>query len=196
MDLEDIRKHYERMSDSQLMLVLTTNARGIRPEVFEIIEKELKKRKLDPNLLDGVLAQNKEYSLEEIESYSELLRELPCPICKRKERKLNGTIRYTVTSFILFSSSLKEVIIACPDCLNKENKKGIISTALLGWWAIPWGFLKTPLYIYRNFKAKKENGLRNANNTLKAFTLEHIGEIETYKQDEKMLSYIIENYEL
>ena len=196
MDLEDIRKHYEKMSDNRFIKLLTTNAHGLRPEVYEIIKKEIKKRKLSPDLFEAVLAQNKEYSLEEIEVYAELIRKLPCPICKRKELKLNGTICYTVTSFILFSSSRKEVIIACPDCLNKENKKGIISTALFGWWAIPWVFLKTPLYIYRNFKAKKENDLRNSNNTLKDFTLEHIGEIETYKQDKKMLSYIIENYEL
>lgn len=149
MDLEDIRKHYERMSDSQLILVLTTNARGIRPEVFDIIEKELKKRKLNPNLLDGALAQNKEYSLEEIESYSELLRELACPICKRKELKLNGTICYTVTSFIVFTSARAEPIIACPNCLDKKNNNAMISTVFLGWWSIVGISKNTFVYLQK-----------------------------------------------
>ena len=191
MDIEDIRRHYEKMSDSQFILILTTNAHGIRPEVFEIIEKEIEKRNLNPNLLEGVLAQNKQYSLEEIESYSRLIRELACPICGAENSKLNGTFLHTVKSFILFTSSLEEVIIACPDCLDKKNNNAMISTVFLGWWSIPWGFLKTPLYIYRNYKEKKENRLKESNNALTAFVLEHIGEIEAYKDDKEQLQYII-----
>lgn len=54
-----------------------------------------------------------------------------------------------------------------------------------------WGFLKTPLYIYRNYKEKKENRLKESNNALIAFVLEHIGEIEAYKDDKEQLQYII-----
>lgn len=82
-------------------------------------------------------------------------------------------------------------MIACPNCLNKQNNKALISTILLGWWAIPWGILKTPLYIYRNFKSKKENKLNVSNATLLAFTLEHVGEIETYKNNQELLKQII-----
>ena len=191
MEIEDIRKHYEKMSDSQFILILTTKAHGIRPEVFAIIEKEIEKRNLNPNLLEGVLAQNKQYSFEEIESYSKLIRELACPFCGAKNSKLNGTFLHTVKSFILLTSSLAEVIIACPDCLDKKNNNAMISTAFLGWWSIPWGFLKTPLYIYRNYKEKKENRLKESNNALIAFVLEHIGEIEAYKDDKEQLQYII-----
>lgn len=191
MDLEDIRKHYEKMSDNRFIKLLTTNARGLRPEVYEIIKKEIKKRKLSPDLFEAVLAQNKEYSLEEIEVYAELIRKLPCPVCESSNEKLNGTSVYTVKSFLLFTYTNTESMIACPNCLNKQNNKALISTILLGWWAIPWGILKTPLYIYRNFKSKKENKLNVSNATLLAFTLEHVGEIETYKNNQELLKQII-----
>lgn len=191
MDLEDIRKHYEKMSDNRFIKLLTTNARGLRPEVYEIIKKEIKKRKLNPDLFEAVLAQNKEYSLEEIEVYAELIRKLPCPVCESSNEKLNGTSVYTVKSFLLFTYTNTESMIACPNCLNKQNNKALISTILLGWWAIPWGILKTPLYIYRNFKSKKENKLNVSNATLLAFTLEHVGEIETYKNNQELLKQII-----
>lgn len=191
MDLEDIRKHYEKMSDNRFIKLLTTNARGLRPEVYEIIKKEIKKRKLSPDLFEAVLAQNKEYSLEEIEVYAELIRKLPCPVCENSNEKLNGTSVYTVKSFLLFTYTNTESMIACPNCLNKQNNKALISTILLGWWAIPWGILKTPLYIYRNFKSKKENKLNVSNATLLAFTLEHVGEIETYKNNQELLKQII-----
>ncbi len=191
MDLEDIRKHYEKMSDNRFIKLLTTNAHGLRPEVYEIIKKEIKKRKLSPDLFEAVLAQNKEYSLEEIEVYAELIRKLPCPVCESSNEKLNGTSVYTVKSFLLFTYTNTESMIACPNCLNKQNNKALISTILLGWWAIPWGILKTPLYIYRNFKSKKENKLNVSNATLLAFTLEHVGEIETYKNNQELLKQII-----
>ena len=43
MDIKDIERHYERMSDSELIRIATTDAQGLRPEVFGIIENEIKK---------------------------------------------------------------------------------------------------------------------------------------------------------
>lgn len=112
MDLEDIRKHYEKMSDNRFIKLLTTNAHGLRPEVYEIIKKEIKKRKLSTDLFEAVLVQNKKYSLEEIEVYAELIRKLPCPVCENSNEKLNGTSVYTVKSFLLFTYTNTESMIA------------------------------------------------------------------------------------
>lgn len=191
MDLKDIEKNYERMSDNEIIRMATTNAHGLRPEVFGIIENEIKKRNLNPNILKGALAQNKEYSSEEIESYARFLRDLPCPICGNTHEELNGTISYSVKSFIIFTASGSELTIACPDCLDKKNDDAILSTALLGWWGIPSGIFKTPIYIYKNVKAKKENRINTPNSTLLSFTLGNIGAIETYKTDKEKLVEII-----
>ena len=191
MDLKGIEKHYEKISDDEIIRIATTDACGLRPEVFEVIENEIKKRNLDPTILEGVFAQNKEYSIEEVEAYSRLLRDLPCPICGSINKKLNGTILHTVKSFIFFTKYGIEPIIACPDCLDKKNNDAILSTTLLGWWGFPSGFFNTPVYIYRNLKAKKENRIDNSNSTLLSFTVENIGGIETYKDNEEKLKEII-----
>ena len=191
MDIKRIEENYQRMSDDQIIKIATTDARGLRPEVYGIIENEINKRNLNPNILQGAIAQNKEHSLAEVEQYSKLLRDLPCPICGNTHEKLNGTISHTVKSFIIFTTYGTEPTIACPDCLDKKNDDAILSTALLGWWGVPWGFFKTPIYIYRNYKAKKDNRLDTSNNTLLSYTLGNIGEIETYKDDKEKLKNII-----
>ncbi len=191
MDIKDIEKRYAGMSDDEIIKIATSDAHGLRPEVFGIIENEIHKRQLNPDILKGAIAQNKDYSIEELITYSNLLRNLPCPICNKIENKLNGTVSHTVKSFIFITTYKTEPTIACPYCLDKKNEAAITSTALLGWWAIPWGFIKTPIYIYRNFKAKKENRISGSNNTLLSFTLGNIGKIETYKNDIEELKALI-----
>ena len=138
------------------------------------------------------MPQNRQYTIEEIEAYAMLLRNLPCPVCNDTSSGLNGTLSHTVKSFILFTTSRAEPTVGCPDCLDKQNDNAILSTALLGWWGFPWGLIKTPVYIYRNIKAKKQNRSDYPNDVLLAYTLENIGEIETYKDDREKLKRIIQ----
>jgi hypothetical protein len=190
-DLKDIANNYSKKTDSELIYIATQKASGLRPGVIEIIEDELKKRNLNLNILDGVKAQNKEYSIEEINELSKKLRDLPCPLCGDKSSKLNGTIMHTVKSFVFFSTFRKEPILGCPDCLDKKNQESIISTALFGWWGFPWGLLKTPFYIYNNIKAKKQNRILEPNEALLSFTLENVGQIESYTDNVEELKKII-----
>ena len=190
-DLKDIADYYSKKTDSEIIYIATENARGLRPGVLEIIENEIIKRNLNPNILDGAKAQNRQYTLDEITELSQRIRSLPCPMCGNKTAKLNGTVMHTVKSFIVFSTFRKESIIACPDCLDKKNQESIFSTALLGWWGFPSGFLKTPFYIYYNIKSKKQNRISEPNEALLGFTLQNIGEIETYKEDAEKLKRII-----
>lgn len=191
-DLKDIAEFYSKKTDSQLIQIATEKAQGLRPGVLEIIETELTKRNLNPTILEGAKAQNKEYSLDQITELAERLRDLPCPLCGKKTSKLNATIMHTAKSFLIFSFFRKEPIIGCPDCLDKKNKEAITSTALLGWWGIPWGILKTPFYIYNNSKEKKQNRIAQPNETLLYFTRENIGQIVTYKDDAEKLKQIIQ----
>ena len=191
IDLNDIRKNYEKMSNFEIERIATTNGQGLRPEVFAIIEDEIKKRNLDPNLFKQVLAQNKEYLIEDIEKYAKILQRLPCPICDNSHEKLNGTFAHTVKSFILFTNYRSEISVACSLCLDKINNQAIISTALLGWWGFPWGIIKTPYYIYKNLKQKSANKDDFPNSALLSFTLANIPEIDTYIENKEKLKRII-----
>jgi hypothetical protein len=190
MDIEEIKENYEKMSDSKLIRIATQNAIGLRSEVFEIIEAEIKKRNLNPSLLQAALAQNRQLSSQEINGYSELLQNLPCPTCGDSSQKLNGAISYFIRSF-LFSSTTSEITIACVNCLNKRNYAAIKSCAFLGWWAIPFGIINTPIYILKNVEAKRQHGLDQPSESLVSFIKSHIGDLEAYKDDkEKLLDLI------
>jgi hypothetical protein len=191
MDIQDIARNYARMSDDDIIRISTTEASGLRPEVFGIIENEIQKRNLNPNLLKSIIVQNQSYSNEIIEHYSSVLRDLPCPICQKTQEKLNGTVSHYMKSFVFFSTYDTEITIACPDCLDNKNNDAILSTALFGWWGIPTGLFRTPFCIYKNIKAKKEHRLNIPNDTLLSFTLKNIGEIELYKNDNTELKNLI-----
>jgi hypothetical protein len=190
-DLTEIAKQIEKMGNSDLIRITTKEARGLRPEVLDLLEKEIIKRNLNSDIMKGVIAQAKKYPNAQLEIYAEKLRKIPCPICNQTHKKLNGTIAYTVKSFVFFSSFAKKPIIACPECLDRENNNSITSTLLLGWWGFPLGILKTPIYIYRNMKIKDQNHFERANETLLSFTLSNVGEIETYIDNSERLKRII-----
>lgn len=190
MDISVIERTYANMSDSELIRIATVEAHGLRPEVFGIIEKEIQKRNLNLDMLNGVAVQNKLHTDEEIENYAKIIQKLPCPVCGQTLNKLNGTTFYIKKSFLIFSISEVDSIIACPDCLDSKNDEAIRTTALLGWWQIPFGLIGTPIYIYRNIKAKK-NRTDIPNQVLLAYTQQHIGEIEAFKNDKEKLQEVI-----
>jgi hypothetical protein len=191
MDLKVIEQRYAKMSDAELTRVAVADAHSLRPEAVEIIKAEIAKRGLDLGLIDEVLAQNREYSAAEIGQYAELLRGLPCPVCRASGQKLNATIAYSAKSFILFTFSRKEPVIACPTCLDKKNLQAFLWTLLLGWWGIPWGILKTPIYLFRNLAARSQNHRAEPNRTLLAYTATNIRHIETYRDDRENLARLI-----
>jgi cytochrome c-type biogenesis protein CcmH/NrfF len=133
----------------------------------------------------------KQYTIEEIQNYADLVRQLPCPVCQRTTLPLNGSILSIVRSFLVFTYSRKKPLIACPDCLNKKNNLAITTTALLGWWGFPWGLIKTPQYIYQNVMAKKQIKRKQPNDVLLSLTFMNAAEIEANKNNPEKLKEII-----
>lgn len=192
MDIKEVEKYYQEKSDEEIVKIATKHGVGLRPEVFGIIENEIKKRNLDPNILNGAIAQNTIYTYDELDNYAQLLQNLPCPKCYNTRSKLNATVAYTIKGLIYISVTKKSLHIACPNCSDKISDQAIRTSLLLGWWSIPGGIIKTPIYLYKNYREKKENNAPKANTTLLAFTLENIGFIETYKDNKEKLMELIE----
>jgi hypothetical protein len=195
MDIKKIEERYAKMSDSELERILLTDAKGLREDVFEIIQKEVSKRNLSQSIISGALAQNKTYTVQEITNYATYLRSLPCPTCGNKLNNLNGTTTHYVKSFIFFTNYSAEVSIACPDCLDKKITQAIWSSLLLGWWGFPWGLIRTPMSVYRNFKSRSHHRGGNLNDTMIAFTAANIGTIEAYKDNPERLRALIRQKE-
>lgn len=190
IDLAFVRETYQKMSDTELERVATQDAAGLTPEAQEIVKEEIRRRNLSTTIIKGVQAQNKRYTIAEIDAYCELIRDLGCPSCG-SDSKLNGTLLNEVVSIVILTHYEKKVKIACPDCLDKASSGAIAKTAVLGWWGIPWGIVRTIQAISRNISNKRIHHLEEPNKYLRDFVLARIGQLETYRNDKERLRRIV-----
>lgn len=191
--LEELRKNYERFDNDKLVRLATEEATGLRPEAIGLLKQIITERGLSGDLIKGIDAQFEEIDDNKLLEYAELLRGLPCPICKSKDKKLNATMTGSVISFIIMTNYEKEVKIACPSCLDKANNKAMIKSAFLGWWGFPWGIIRTPQALLLNNKMKKQNHMSVPNDLLNSFVLGRIGSLEANRSNPAELQYIIEH---
>ncbi|MEO6521447.1 MAG: hypothetical protein ABIN91_07215 [Mucilaginibacter sp.] len=191
VDIEVIRKTYERKTDEELVRVVTQNSAGLTPEAIDVVKAELKKRNIDASVARSVDAQNKQYTIEEIDAYCAIIQNLPCPVTGSTDEKLNATIVAEVISFIIFTNYKKKMLIASPDALDKANNNALVKTAILGWWGIPWGIIKTIQAINLNIKNKRSNRADGPNDYLRGFVLSRVGQIEAFKDNPNKLAEII-----
>lgn len=191
IDLKYVRETYQRMSDDELIRVSTQDAHGLTPEAMDIVKAEIKKRGLNEDIAKGIAAQNKEYTLAEIDSYCDIISKLSCPTCGSTTNRLNATMTGEVMSFIIFTSYNKKIKVGCAHCLDKANSSAFTKTALLGWWGIPWGIIRSVQSIELNLNSKRTNHSPGHNNYLRSFTLSVIGELETYRNDKEKLQEIV-----
>lgn len=191
IDIEFVRQGYQKMTDDELVLIATQDAVGLTQEAQEVIKEEIQRRNLDVNIVRGVAAQNKEYTIQEVDAYCDIIQNLNCPVCQNSSQKLNATLTGEVVSYIFLTQYKKEIKVACPYCLDKASDAALTKTAALGWWGFPWGVVRTIQYIKLNLKSKKTNHLETPNNFLRSFVLSKIGQLETYKDNKEKLQQII-----
>jgi hypothetical protein len=191
IDIQFVRETYQKMTDDELVRVATQDAAGLTLAAQEVVREEIEKRGLASGIIKGVEAQNKTYTIEEIDRYCEIVRDLECPVCGSTDSKLNGTLTSEVMSFIIITQYSKKLKIACPDCLDKANNDALTKTAVLGWWGIPWGIVRTIQAIGLNVKSKKTNRVEEPNDYMRSFVLGRVGELETYKDSRGKLREII-----
>jgi predicted nucleic-acid-binding Zn-ribbon protein len=191
IDIQFVQETYQRMTDEELIRIATQDAYGLTPEAMEVVKAEIRKRGLDENISKAVDAQNKTYTTAEIDVYCDIISNLSCPSCGNTSNRLNATMTGEVISFVFFTQYRKKIKVACPDCLDKANNNALLKSAVLGWWGIPWGIIRTPQAIAVNLKNKRTNHLDTHNDFLRGFALGNIGEIETYKHNKERLLQII-----
>lgn len=191
IDIRYVRENYQRMTDEEFVRVATQDAAGLTPEAQEVVKEEVERRKLGASIINGVLAQNRSYTIAEIDEYCGLVRNLACPSCGTTSVKLNGTMTSEVASYLVITQSKKKLRIACPVCLDKANNDATTKTLLLGWWGIPWGVVRTIQAVIHNTRRKKTNRLDSPNDYLRGYVLSKIGQFETFKDDKEKLQQII-----
>ena len=189
--IDQLRRNYEQLDDQKLIQLATEKAISLRPEALNLLKKLIKERGLPDTILAGIDAQFKEIKESDLLEYTELIRKIPCPICNSADEKLNATMAGTVTSFIVMTHYKKELIIACPNCLDEQNKLAMRKSALFGWWGFPWGIINTIQALIFNSRMKKQNRQSEANDLLNNFVLERIGQIEASRNNVEELKLIV-----
>lgn len=191
IDIKFVQEAYRRMSDDELTRIATEDAAGLTPEALEVVKAEIEKRGLNQNIVRAVEAQNKSYNINDVDTYCDVVSKLACPACGSSSERLNATMTGEVMSFIFITQYKKRIKIGCPDCLDKANNNALTKTALLGWWGIPWGIIRTVQYISLNLKSKRTNHLNDHNDYLRSFALNRIGELEAYKNNKERLQQMV-----
>jgi hypothetical protein len=191
IDIKFVRENYGKMSDEELSRIAIQDAHGLTPEAQEVIKEEIVKRNLDIGLVAEVEAQNKKYTIEEIDNYCELIQSLPCPKTGDTSQKLNATLTAEARSYLVLTQYKKKIVVGTPQTLTKANNAAIANSALMGWWGFPWGIVRTIQAIIVNVKNRKRIGDDEVNEFLRSFVLSRIREIERYKDNKQVLMQIV-----
>lgn len=186
IDSKQIKQSYSKFEDYKIEHLAKNEAGGLEPEVIPILIDEINKRGLDSELIRGIEAQTKRLTESELNELKNKIANLICPECGRKNPPLVGSLIRTVKSFIVLTSYKKIPVITCKSCADKKRKNALISTALLGWWGIPFGLFRTPIALISTMTDKKKHEIIS-DGIITGFAIENIGEIKTNWEKEKEL---------
>lgn len=187
----ELKQTYGGFPDEKLIKIATQQARDLRPEALEILEQELQKRGLLQRLQESIALQFRQGDERVIARYCELIRRLPCPHCNATTDKLNATMTGEVMSIVFYTHYAKKLKVACPDCLDRANNTAMLKSAALGWWAVPWGIIRTVQSLLFNYHMKNNNRLDQPTDVLKEVVSINLGEIEMARDNEKQLQALV-----
>lgn len=180
MDIESIRKNYERLPDQRLIYVAEHEAANISPEALEILNNEIKKRGLE-HLLAAVNVQLTGISPKDFSDYVKLIRDLPCPYCY-KSGPLTG---------IVVEARFQAIRIGCSPCLIKLLDKTANLTAVGSVLGGIFSIFSAAKKISRNDNMKQLLQNKKSDFIFEEFISNSIGAIESRKKDqEKLIQYI------
>jgi len=189
--IEEIRKNYQRLPDKKLLELASYDATGLRPEALQALKEEIKVRGLDKGLNAAIDVQTKGLNPAELSALVSIVRKTPCPHSQSKNKALNAIQVNAVKSFIFLTTSSRKTVIGCEDCLLKINNKAIITTSLLGWWAIPFGLFRTPVAIFKNLQNSEKAKSIETTDVLNSFVLSHGGALVKIGNNEsELLTFI------
>lgn len=192
MNLNDIKDNYRSFDDYKIEKIASEEAGSLRPEVFDILKNEIKRRGLNQNLINSVDFQNKELTEDEMKTYCTILQNHACPKCSSKTSKLHVSMIGRVVSMLVITNYQKSIKIACSDCLDQWNKEASMKSALLGWWGFPWGPIQTIRSFVFNSNMRKHNRTEYPSELFQEFVLGNIGVLEVSKTDpQKLTDFLI-----
>ena len=130
---------YRQMPDERLLQLALHEAAGLEPDAVKLLRAEIASRGLDLGVDRAIAAQTQELSLRDLEALVEGVRALPCPECGSTEAPLSAGYVATVFSALVITSCKKQAVVACPDCLGVEARRGALEVGDSGLVGFPVG---------------------------------------------------------
>jgi len=100
----------------------------------------------------SLLAVAQQVPEELVRRETEQVHQGPCPQCQQPET-VDVHVSYWVWSALVVTSWSNRPRISCRSCAQPRQLLGIVCSAVLGWWGLPWGFIMTPVQIVRGIGA-------------------------------------------
>lgn len=166
---------YRQMPDERLLQIALHEAAGLTPEAQAVLHAELESRGADPVVGRAVEAQTRTRTAREVEALVAAIRAQPCPECGQADRPLNGGEIAMAKSYILMSTTNRHTAIACPDCLARQARRAAITTAILGWWGLPFGPIYTIGALRRSLRTLRQRHDDHASDALRVFVEQNPG---------------------
>ncbi|MBN3787205.1 hypothetical protein [Burkholderia sp. Ac-20353] len=85
-----------------------------------------------------------------VQHYVDDCRYGPCPICKREDGPVDVHADHRVVSLIVVTNWTTRRHVCCRRCGRKKQAIALLTSAVCGWWGLPWGVVVTPIQIARN----------------------------------------------
>lgn len=187
---DELKKNYAELDDQQIEYIAKYEAKSLAPEVILLLIKEMKNRGFDNELINAINPYKKELSQSELRQLKNKITHLACPECGQKKEKLVGSLVRTVKSFLVLTMYSNVPIITCEECARKKRTEAMLITALLGWWAIPFGIIRTPIALIASLidRSKVE---KVSDEIVDGFVVEYLGEIRTnLKNEDRLIEFI------
>lgn len=163
------------MPDERLLQISLHEAAGLTPEALRVLNSELAARGINSAVGRAVEAQIHSLSRRDLDLLVETVRKQPCPACGRNDHPLNGGVIADAKSFVILTTFDKHTVIACQDCRAAQAKRAALVTAVLGWWAIPWGPIRTTQALANDFRTMRQCQCGEASDALRAFVEQNPG---------------------
>ena len=192
-DIDQIKEYYSKISDDMLEYIAKHEANGLSNEVISLIVDEINKRGLSETLKLGIASQQKQLTEEDIVSLISSMKSLSCPVCLSEKSQLTAGFAHRVRSFLVVTNYSNRPTICCHECLEKIQYRELKNSLLLGWWGIPWGFIKTVQVLIR-FQYERRNKEHISSIIFNDFVKDNIGEIIANQNNKNEMILFIQSY--
>lgn len=184
LDKDFLADNYRSMADQELLFIFSNDFKELTPEAQEVLQAEINSRRIGEGLDKVMEIQLKGLSQENLAEYSDIIRNMPCPLCGGTDKKINAVL--------IFNNHYEDFVIACPDCLRKEidkaSARSVGVNGLLGGFR---GIFKAAGQVKEYNRIMKQVEVDIASDDLIYFINKRAGEIELYKDNQQKLSELI-----